>query len=185
MALAFSLIPVSLAASEGGFNPLDVSGVGNFLWTLIIFLASLWPIWKFVMGPITRALAERDARAEQAIQAAQKASGDAERARAEVEAKLAEARSEAQRIVTEARVRAESVGKQVEAGSRAEALKLLEQAKREIEVERDKALSSIRGEVVELSLSAASAVLQRNVGSADDRRIVAESLGRMKETAKR
>jgi F-type H+-transporting ATPase subunit b len=186
MAFDFSLIPATFAASEGGFNPLDVSGVGNFLWTLIIFLAALWPIWKFVMGPITRALSERDARVEQAIEAAQKASGDAERARAEVEAKLAEARAEAQRIVSEARGRAESVGKQVEAGSRAEALKMIEQAKREIEVERDKALSSIRSEVVELSLSAAGVVLQRNVGSADDRRIVTESLGKLtKEAAKR
>ncbi|HUR29037.1 MAG TPA: F0F1 ATP synthase subunit B [Planctomycetota bacterium] len=185
MALLTCWLQETHAAESGGFNPLDVAGAGNFLWTLIIFLAALLPIWKFVMGPITRALAERDARAEQAIQAAQKASGDAERARAEVEARLTEARAEAQRIVAESRARAEAVGKQVEAGSRAEAGKLLEQAKREIEVERDKALASIRSEVVDLSLSAASAVLQRNVGSADDRKLVGESLVKLKGAAKR
>src|SRR6202008_3046516 len=96
------------AAAGGDFNPLDISGAGNFLWTLIIFLASLWPIWKFVMGPITRALSERDARAQQALEAAQKASGDAERARLEVEAKLAEARAEASRILADSRARAEA-----------------------------------------------------------------------------
>jgi len=77
------------------------------------------------------------------------------------------------------------VGKQVEATSRAEAGKLLEQAKREIQVEREKALAAIRGEVVELSLSAASAVLGRNVGSEDDRRIVGDMLVKMKSGAKR
>ncbi|HTF91331.1 MAG TPA: F0F1 ATP synthase subunit B [Planctomycetota bacterium] len=169
----------------GGFNPLDTKHVGNFIWTLLIFLISLPVIWKFVMGPISKALVERDARAQNAIDAAQKASADAERAKVEVEAKLAEARAESMRIVAESRARAEMVGKQVEATSRAEAGKLLEQAKREIQVEREKALAAIRGEVVELSLSAASAVLGRNVGSEDDRRIVGDMLVKMKSGAKR
>ncbi len=169
----------------GGFNPLNPSHAGNFVWTLVIFLISLPVIWKFVMGPITKALLERDARAQTAIDTAQKASADAERAKQEVETKLAEARAESLRIVAESRSRAELVGKQVEASSRAEAGKLLEQAKREIQVEREKALAAIRGEVVELSLSAASAVLGRNVGSEDDRRIVGDMLVKMKSTTKR
>lgn len=169
----------------GGFNPLSLDGLGNFVWTLIVFLVSLPLIWKFVMGPITKALLERDSRAERAIEAAQKASGDAERAKLEVEAKLAEARAEAARIVAESRGRAESVGKQVEAASRAEAGKLLEQAKREIQVEREKALAAIRGEVVELTMSAASAVLGRNVGSEDDRRLVSDAMSKLKSGSKR
>jgi F-type H+-transporting ATPase subunit b len=169
----------------GGFNPLDLSHMGNFVWTLLIFLLSLPFIWKFVMGPITKALGERDGRAERAIETAQKASADAERAKLEVEAKLAEARTEAQRIVAESRSRAEQVGKQVEAASREEAGKLVEQAKREIGVEREKALASIRSEVVELSLSAASAVLQRNVGGEDDRRLVGDMMGKLKAGSKR
>jgi F-type H+-transporting ATPase subunit b len=98
---------------------------------------------------------------------------------------LAEARTEAQRIVAESRSRAEQVGKQVEAASREEAGKLVEQAKREIGVEREKALASIRSEVVELSLSAASAVLQRNVGGEDDRRLVGDMMGKLKAGSKR
>jgi len=168
----------------GGFNPLDTGHLGNFVWTLVIFLISLPVIWKFVMGPISKALLERDARAQTAIDAAQRAAADAERAKADVEAKLAEARAEAQKIVAESRTRAETVAKSVEAASRAEAGKLLEQAKREIQVEREKALSAIRGEVVELSLAAATAVLGRNVGSEDDRRIVGDTLTKMKSGAR-
>ena len=169
----------------GGFNPLELSHIGNFVWTLVIFLLALPLIWKFVMGPITKALLERDSRAEHAIEAAQKASADAERAKVEVEAKLAEARGEAQRIVAESRARAEQVGKQVEAASHEAAGKLLEQAKREIGVEREKALAAIRSEVVELSMSAASAVLQRNVGNDDDRRLVGDMLVKMKAGSRR
>ncbi len=169
----------------GGFNPLELTHLGNFVWTLLIFLLALPLIWKFVMGPVTKSMLERDSRAERAIEAAQKASGDAERAKVEVEAKLAEARVEAQRIVAESRTRAEQVGKQVEAASQAAAGQLLEQAKREIGVEREKALAAIRSEVVELSLSAASAVLKRNVGSDDDRRLVGDMMSKLQTGAKR
>ncbi len=180
-----AMLPLLLEDQHsGGFNPLELSHMGNFVWTLIIFLLALPVIWKFVMGPITKALNERDGRAERAIEAAQKASTDAERAKVEVEAKLAEARAEAGRIVAESRARAETVGKQVEAASRAEAGKLLEQAKREIGVEREKALATIRGEVVDLTMSAASAVLKRNVGGEDDRRLVGDMMQKMKTGSK-
>lgn len=176
-----AMLPWALEGEHGGgFNPLELTHMGNYVWTLIIFLLALPAIWKFVMGPITKALAERDGRAERAIEAAQKASADADRAKHEVEAKLAEARAEAGKIVAESRARAEAVGKQVEAASRAEATKLVEQAKREIEVEREKALAAIRTEVVDLSLAAATAVLGRNVGSADDRRLVDDMVGKTK-----
>ena len=181
-----ALLPLLLEEQHGGgFNPLELSHIGNLLWTLLIFILALPVIWKCVMGPVTKSMLERDHRAERAIEAAQKASADAERAKVEVEAKLAEARGEAQRIVAESRARAEAVGKQVEAASREEAGKLVEQAKREIGVEREKALAAIRSEVVELSLSAASAVLKRNVFSEDDRRLVSDMVVKMKASAKR
>ena len=123
--LALAPMPLAPFLGEeghgGGFNPLELSHLGNYVWTLLIFLLALPAIWKFVMGPITKALQERDGRAEQAIAAAQKASQDADRAKVEVEARLAEARAEAARIVAESRTRAESVAKQVENASRAEA----------------------------------------------------------------
>jgi F-type H+-transporting ATPase subunit b len=60
--------------------------------------------------------------------------------------------------------------------AKAEAAELLDGARRAIRVEQDKAIAAIRGEVVELSLRAASKVLDRNVGSEDDRRIASQVL---------
>ena len=89
-----AMIPWALEGEHAKFNPLSPDGAGGFIWTLVVFLISLPLIWKFVMGPISRALLERDARAEQAIQAAQKASSDAEKAKLAVEDRLAEMRPE-------------------------------------------------------------------------------------------
>lgn len=176
------LTPVlGLVAPAGGeFNPLDVAGGGGFLWTLVIFLVAAPFMWMVVMGPVTRALEERDGKASRAIAEAQKASSDAERARAEVEVALGEARASAAKLLAEARERAKvREGELVEA-AKAEAAGLIESARRTIQAEQQKAIAAIREEVVDLSISGASKVLGRNVGSEDDRRLVADLVGQVK-----
>lgn len=173
--LQLGLATLSLAGGGGGgFNPLDLNAGGNFLWTWIIFLLALPVIWKLVMGPITRALEERDERAQSAITAAERASQEAERARAEIEVRLGEAQTAAAKMLSEARERAEEREHQILDGARREAEALLARAHTEIGAAREQALTAIRDEVVDLSLQAASKVLQRRVDSEDDRRLVAD-----------
>jgi F-type H+-transporting ATPase subunit b len=169
--LAF-LVP--LAGGEGGFNPIDFAAGGNLFWTLAIFIVSVPLIWLVVMGPVTRALEERDAKTERAIAAAEKASRDAEEARAKLEVSLGEAQAAAAKLLAEARTRAEARGHEIVEAAKSEAGALVEGARKAIRAEQDKAISAIRNEVVELSLRAATRVLDRNVGSEDDRRFVAQ-----------
>ncbi len=165
-------ITLCALAAEGGFNPLDVNHGGGALWTWIIFLLSLVPIWIFVMGPVTRALFSRDEMVRSALAQAKKASADAEQARSEVEVRLGEARAEASKLLAQARERAEVREREIVEAAKSEAQHLLESARSAIRAEQEKALAAIRAEVVELSLGAASKVLERNVGSEDDRRFV-------------
>jgi F-type H+-transporting ATPase subunit b len=162
------------AEGEGGFNPLDLSHGGGLFWTVVIFLVALVPIWKMVMGPITKALEARDERAAAAIASAEKASRDAESAKAAVESKLKEAQVEAAKLIDSARARAESVERQIKDDASKAATAMIERAKTEIKNEEAKALSAIRREVVEVSMNAAGQVLKRKVDGADDRRLVEE-----------
>jgi len=169
-------MPIHLfLAAEGGFNPLSLDGGGGAFWTWLIFLLALVPIWKMVMGPITRALYERDDRINELKTRAEQASEAAESAKSEVEVKLGEARAEAQKILQAARERGEVREREIVDKAKEEANALLEAASAQIRAEKDKALAAIRAEVVDLSLGAASKVLERNVTSEDDRRLV-ESL---------
>lgn len=165
------------AAEGGGFDPLSPSGLGGFMWTAIIFLVALPFIWIVVMGPVTRALLARDEKAAEAIVTAQRASEDAEKARAEVEVALGEARAEAAQLLAEARGRAESREREIVEGAKKEAEALVERARAEIQGEQEKALAAIRDEVVELSLDAASRVLGRAVKGEDDRRLARQLVG--------
>ena len=163
-----------MIAADGGFNPLDLSGSGAMFWTLVIFLLALPLMWKLVFGPITQALADRDGQATAAIRAAEKAGQDAEEARAAVEVHLGEAKADAQKMLNSAKERAEVRERDIVENARKEADAMIASARSAIESEREKALSSIREEVVNLSLGAATKVLGRNVSSEDDRRMVGE-----------
>jgi len=167
--------PVALVSEGGGgFNPLDLAAGGNLLWTLLIFVVSVPLIRKVVMGPVTRALEERDDHAARAIAAAEKASSDAEQARAEVEIKLGEAQAEAAKLLTEARQRAEVREHEIVEAAKQEAAGMVDTARKAIRAEQDKAIATIRKEVVDLSLHAATRVLERGVDGEDDRRLVTE-----------
>ena len=170
---AFNLI---LPASEG-FNPLELTGLGNALWTWIIFLLTLPFAWKIILGPVARALEDRDGRVSKAMESAEQASQDAEKARAEVEVKLGEAQAGAARLMAEAREQGEAREHEILDNARAEAEAMRERAQGEIETAKEQALAAIRDEVVDLSLAAAGQVLQRRVDSEDDRRMVSEMTG--------
>jgi F0F1-type ATP synthase membrane subunit b/b' len=86
---------------------------------------------------------------------------------------MAEARERATAIVDAARTEAQAAS-----------ARELESAQRAIQAEQAKAIAAIREEVVDLSISGARAVLQRNVGSEDDRRLVTEMVGKLKPVKK-
>jgi len=171
-------MPITLLlAADTKFDLLDPSGAGNFVWTLVIFLVALPVMWKMVFSKIAAALNERDAKASDAIVAAQQASEAAEAARAEVEIKLGETQAAAARMLSSAKERAEVRERDIVDNAKKEADAMIEAARGTIEAEKDKALTAIRNEVVDLSLAAASKVLGRNVDTQDDRRLVTELVG--------
>lgn len=167
--------------ASGGFEPLSPTMFGQALWTIVIFLISLPFMWMLVLGPISRALLERDEHAKAAIGAAEEAKAEAERVRAEVEVSLGEARAESAREMAEARERGEKRANELISAAEEKSRDMVVAAQAAIRAEQEKALAAIREEVVDLSLSAASKVIGRSVGSEDDRRLVSEVVSGVRE----
>jgi F-type H+-transporting ATPase subunit b len=151
------------------FNPLDIGTWSSAVWTWIIFLGSLYPIWKIVFGPILNALSERDLRASDAARAAESAQHSAEAARDAVEAELQKARAQAAVLMKDARERAESLAAERHARAEDEARQELDRARRAIEQEKTRAVAEIRGQVVELSTALAEQALRARFNDANQR----------------
>jgi F-type H+-transporting ATPase subunit b len=81
--------------------------------------------------------------------------------------------------MAQGRVAGEKLREEMIAKGRSEQDELLERARREIALERDRAVAELRREAVELSIAAATKVIGRNLDSEADRRLVQEYLANL------
>jgi len=98
-----------------------------------------------------------------------------------VEKEIRLSRYEAQQIITEARTVAEKVHGKLEVAAKKKADELIGKAREQIEAERERALREIRTTVVDLSLSLAGKVIERNLTTEDNKKLVEKSLRQIGE----
>ena len=137
-------------------NPLVQLDPGLFVWTIITFLILLTLLSKFAWKPLLNALTT------------------------EGDELIAQARSEAQAIVGEGKKAADQLKESTLLKAKEEAVTNLEQAKEQIQVEKDKAIAEIKGEVVGLSLSIAEKLVKKNLNEEDNKSLINESLKHIK-----
>ena len=92
---------------------------------------------------------------------------------------IGEAKTQAHGIIVEARGIAEKERALAMEKTRQEQEELLERARREIRDERDRAVAELRREAVDLSLAAASRLIERRLDGETDRKLVLEFLAGM------
>jgi F-type H+-transporting ATPase subunit b len=152
-------------------------------WTLIIFAVLLVVLAKFAFPPILGYAAAREKRIQDAIDEAARQRAETERLLQEQKDMLAQARSDAQALISDAQKDAERVRRDLLEKARTEQEEVLARAKREIEDERARAVESLRREAVDLAIAAASKLVEKKVDAQEDRRIVTDFLARVDKGA--
>jgi F-type H+-transporting ATPase subunit b len=138
------------------------------------FAVFLVLLWVFALRPVSQLLEDRRSRIEQGLKDAEQARTDRENAEAERVATLAEARKEANDILTRAqKVAQESRDADITA-TKQELERMRERAADEIEAEKQRAIAELRGEVVDLALGAAARVVGESMNDDRQRRLVRE-----------
>src|SRR5690606_640556 len=173
------LLIVQEHAGEAGGGGLFSINPGLMIWTVVIFLALLAVLGKFAWKPILGALEARERRIQDILDAAARDREEAERLMEENRRQLAEARQQAQQITAEGRQAAERIRQEMLERARAEQEELLARARQELDRERERALETLRRDAVDLSLAAAAKLVEKRLGSEDDRRIINEYLDRI------
>ena len=167
---------LAAAAAEGEpVNLLSPHG-GLMFWTLLIFLVLFFVLWKFAFGPITAAVEQRERALEEAIAGAKRDREEAARLLAEHKTQMEQARAEAQRLIAEGRAIGEKMRTDMLAETKGQQQELLERARRDIAAERDSAIAQLRREAVDLAIAGAGRVIEKNMDSAQNRRLVEEFL---------
>jgi len=162
-------------AAEGEPN-LFGGDVGNAIWTLVIFVVLIVVLGKFAWGPMLGALKQRENFIRHSLEQAKDDRVSAEEMVQEYTAKLEAAHSEAKKIVEEGRDGGEKIRLRLEGEARDESEKMVERAKREIELAKQSAIKDIYSETAGLATEIASRIMKRELNAADHERLIAESL---------
>ena len=166
--------------SIGAPNPLVQLDPGLFIWTILTFLILFFVLSKFAWKPLLTLLESRENTIKSSLEDAENAKQELERLNTESEAIISEARSEAQSIRVEAKSAAEKIKADIMAQAGEDAKKLRDETEKQIQVEKDKAISEIREEVVGLTIAEAEKVIRKNLSKEDNQDLIEDSLKNLK-----
>ena len=173
MPSAAAHIPLA-SSSSGSF--LILPNVGLMVWVLVIFGICLLVLRRSVFPAIGAILDRRAQSISDEIDAAEKLRRESQQVLDEYRQRLAEARAQADEIVTRARQAGEAHQKEVVETARAERERLLEQTRRDVEAETRRAIDEIRREVADLTVLATEKLTRKSLTEADHKRLVEEAL---------
>jgi F-type H+-transporting ATPase subunit b len=178
--LALAAIPLH-AAEEAPLSPF-AGNLGNAVWTLGIFLIVVIVLGKFAWGPVLSLLQQREEFIHKSLSDAKHDRDEAEARLKDYAAKLQSAQAEAVAIIEDGRRDAERVREELKQRARTEADNMVRNAEKQIEMQTTRAVQQIRQEAVELSVTIASKLLQRNISKEDNEKLIADALKQIEGT---
>jgi F-type H+-transporting ATPase subunit b len=143
---------------------------------VVNFLLLLYLLNRFLFKRVFALLDERQARISKGLEDAESAARDRELARAEREAALDEARKEAATMIARATKIAEDSRAEIVAQAKADAEKVTERAREEIQAEKEKAMAELRAHVADLALDVAAKLVRAEMSGPTQRRLVEDFL---------
>jgi len=165
------LIQEHEAAAPPSGGLMDIK-VNVMFWTLIIFLVLFWILKAKAFPAILGAVEAREKALQDAIDAAKRDREEAARLLAEHRERIEAARGEAQQLIAEARQLGEKSRNDLLERTRQEQTEMIERARREIQSERDRAIAELRREAVDLAIAGATKVVEENLDSDKNRKLV-------------
>jgi len=136
---------------------------GLFIWMLLAFLVVFFVLAKFGWPIITKMIDDRAQYIDESIAKAKEANEKLEKIQEETAAMLKEAQEKQSAILAEAVNMRNQIVEKAKTEATIAGQKLLEEAKQQIEVEKEDAIRDIRRQVGLLSVEIAEKVLRQNL----------------------
>lgn len=175
--LIFSIFSVSMAfGAEGASHGAEWK---EWLWKILNFAILLFILVKFLGKPFKNFLKQRTEMIEKTLNEAREAKELAAKALAEVEERLKSKDKEIHDIISIAERSARAEYDQLVNQGEEMKVKVIEQAKSNIEYELKAAVDTIRAEAVEIAMELAEKKIKERLSEAEQIRLIEESLSKM------
>ncbi len=145
---------------------------GLIIWTIITFILLLVLLRTFAWKPLLSALEKREQHIRSSIEHAENATQEAEQLAAQNRKFMSDAEVKSQKLLKDSRELGEKLKSEIIAKANQQSKHIIEQAKLEIEREKEAALLKLRSEIADLSILVASKILGETLDSDKHRRVI-------------
>ena len=145
---------------------------GDIIFQLIMFIVLLALLKKFAWGPLMGIMKQREDHIAKEIEAAEMSRVEANKLLDETRAELKQAREEGHAIIENAKKQADLQREDMIAAARAEAVRLKDAAKIEIETQKEQAVAALREQVASLSIMIASKVIEKELDASAQEQLI-------------
>lgn len=164
------------AETDEGVNPLLAPSPGLMVWTLVMFLVTLFILKRYVLGPVGQMVQKRRDHIAESIDEAERSRDEASALLEDYRVRLTEARREADGIREQGRSEGERQKAEILSQASQQRERVLADAQDQIDAQARSAAGQIRDDVVGLALLAAEKVTRRQLDEAEHRRLIEEAL---------
>lgn len=137
--------------------------LGLIFWMTLSFLILLFILSKFAWKPVIKMLNKREEKITEALNEANLAREQMKQLTADNERLLLQAKEERDAILNEARKISQKMYDDIKAKAQEEGQRIVEAAKNDIDVEKQKAIVEIKNTIAEISIEMAEKILQHEL----------------------
>ncbi|MBQ8725222.1 MAG: F0F1 ATP synthase subunit B [Oscillospiraceae bacterium] len=145
-------------------------------WTILFSLINILVLFlflkKFLFGRVNAMLDERARLVQEEMDKAREEAQQAEKLRLDYENAMSDAKDEARRIIIDAQKSANAQSAAITQQAQEEAGRIVESARQELALERERSVASAQNEIVSLAMEAAEKVLGREIDDDANRAIM-------------
>ena len=146
----------------------------NAFFTLVNLLVLYWILKKLLFKPVTKFIDDRNKKIQETIDTANATKEDIENLKLQYEEKIRGAGEVGKKIIEEQRSMAAAEYNSTISAAKKDAKVIIDDAKREIEVEKEKAISELKNEMGNLVIRASEKVIKKNMDTETNRKLVSE-----------
>jgi F-type H+-transporting ATPase subunit b len=152
-----------LAAAENEPSNPILPDKNELFWGVLAFLVLFFLMRQFAFPAVAKAMEGRTNRIRKDLDDAERLKNEAQTILDQYSAQLNDAKSEANRIIEEARQTADQLRRDLMARAESEVAELRQRAAADINAAKDRTLGDLRQQVAEIAIAAAERVVERNL----------------------
>jgi len=148
----------------------------SFVFAIVAFLILYALLNKYAFGPLFGIMEQRRRMLSEQITSTEQNRREAEQLLAEQKQALQDVRKEAQEILEQARKTSGKQGDEIIEHAKAEATRLKDEALKDIENEKNKAIAALRSQVSAMSVMIASKIIEKQIDEKSQEQLIDQYL---------